>query len=77
MAAGIAAGLLGAVIAARFLQGLLYGIGPFDVVAFAGGVTTLAAVLAAGLIPARRVAAIDPVSGTGARLPIRCGDVEI
>lgn len=62
MAAGIAAGLLGAVIAARFLQGLLYGIGPFDVVAFAGGVTTLAAVsLAAGLIPARRVAAIDPV----------------
>jgi putative ABC transport system permease protein len=61
--AGIAAGLVGAAFASRFLQGLLYGIGPFDGATFAGAVASLAAVaLAAAIIPARRVASIDPVT---------------
>ena len=61
LAAGIAGGLVGAAAAARFMQGMLYGVEPFDLVAFTVAVVTLLAVtLAAGLIPARRVAAVDP-----------------
>jgi ABC-type antimicrobial peptide transport system permease subunit len=60
---GVAGGLAGAAAAARFMQGMLYGVEAFDVVAFAAAVTTLVAVtLAAGLIPARRVAAVDPIT---------------
>ena len=60
---GVAGGLAGAAAAAGFMQGMLYGIEAFDVVAFAAAVVTLLAVtLAAGLIPARRVAAVDPIT---------------
>jgi hypothetical protein len=60
---GIASGLAGAALASRLLQGLLYGIGPFDTTALAAAVTSLLAVSAvAALIPARRVAAIDPAT---------------
>jgi putative ABC transport system permease protein len=63
LAAGIAAGLAGAAAAARFMQGMLYGVAAFDVVTFTAAVVTLLAVtLAAGLIPARRVAAVDPIA---------------
>jgi ABC-type lipoprotein release transport system permease subunit len=42
---------------------MLYGIAAFDLVAFAAAVATLLAVtLAAALIPARRVAAVDPIT---------------
>jgi putative ABC transport system permease protein len=63
LAAGMAGGLAGAGAAARFMQGMLYGVEAFDVVTFAAAVVTLLAVtLAAGLIPARRVAAVDPIT---------------
>ena len=63
LVAGIAGGLVGAAAASRFLQGMLYGIAAFDLVAFAAAVATLLAVtLAAALIPARRVAAVDPIT---------------
>ena len=51
LVAGIAGGLVGAAAASRFLQGMLYGIAAFDLVAFAAAVATLLAVtLAAALI---------------------------
>jgi len=60
---GIAGGLIGAALASRLLQGLLYGVGPFDAFAFAAAVISLLAVAAAAaLIPARRIAAIDPAT---------------
>jgi ABC-type lipoprotein release transport system permease subunit len=41
----------------------LYGVEAFDLVAFAAAVAALLAVtLAAGLIPARRVAVVDPIT---------------
>ena len=62
LAAGVIGGLAGAAIASRFMQGLLYGIDSFDPVTFGAAVTTLLTVaVAAGLIPARRIALIDPV----------------
>lgn len=50
-----------ALLLARALRGLLYGVGPADPLSLlAGAGLLLAAVLAAALIPARRSAAIDP-----------------
>jgi putative ABC transport system permease protein len=63
LAAGMTGGLAGAAAAARFMQGMLYGVEAFDVVTFGVAVVMLLAVtLAAGLIPARRVAAVDPIT---------------
>ncbi len=63
LAIGIAGGLAGAAASSRVMQGMLYAAGGLDVVAFAAAVATLLAVtLAAGLIPARRVAAVDPIA---------------
>ena len=61
LAAGVAGGLVGAVLVARAMGGLLYGIGNFDLPTFVAAVVALAGVaLLAGLIPARRIARIDP-----------------
>jgi predicted permease len=63
LAAGVAAGTVTALFAARALGGLLYGTGGFDLVAFGGAVAALLAVaLAAGFAPAKRVASIQPMS---------------
>jgi hypothetical protein len=63
LALGVAGGLLGAALVARAMGGLLYGIGSFDALTFAAAVLALLGVtLAAGLIPARRVARIDPIA---------------
>ena len=60
---GAALGLLGAAWASASMRGLLYDVGRFDAGAFAGAVIALALVTAAaGLVPARRVAAIDPLA---------------
>ena len=60
---GAGMGLLGASWASASMRGLLYDLGTFDVRAFAGAFAALAVVaLAASLIPARRVASVDPVS---------------
>ena len=61
--AGLAAGLSGAVIAARWIRTVLPGALPIDLstIAVAGGVM-LAAALAACWLPARRAGRLDPAS---------------
>ena len=60
---GLAAGLLAAAATGRGLASLLYGVSPYDPVAFvaSAAVVTLAA-LAATAIPARRAARLDPMA---------------
>jgi predicted permease len=59
--AGLACGLAGAVVLGRFLASLLYGMTARDPATFAAVVAVLAAVaLAAGYLPARRAARVDP-----------------
>src|SRR5581483_3990287 len=62
VAAGLAAGLLGAGLAGRFVQSLLYGTGPVDlpVMAIVTGLFVVSAGLAA-LEPTRRAASVDPL----------------
>jgi putative ABC transport system permease protein len=61
--AGIAAGLVGARLATRILDGLLFGIQPTDASAFAAAALVVAVVaLAACYIPARRALGADPVT---------------
>ena len=63
LAAGVSGGLIGAAVASQFMQGLLYGVNAFDTVTFTAGVAALLLVtVAAGGIPARRVARVDPIS---------------
>jgi predicted permease len=63
VAVGVAVGLLGAVVTARLLQELLYGVLPFDSVSFAAAGTLVVAVaLCAGLVPARRILRVDPMT---------------
>jgi ABC-type antimicrobial peptide transport system permease subunit len=61
-AIGILIGLAGAYGISRFLGAVLYGVGPTDVVTFAGmaAILFVTAVLASWL-PARRAASLDPV----------------
>jgi putative ABC transport system permease protein len=60
--AGALLGLVGAIWASAGMRGLLYDVGRFDVTAFLAAVGALALVtIAAGLVPARRVAAVDPL----------------
>lgn len=60
--AGAGIGLLGASWASASMRGLLYDLGSFDVRAFAGAFAALVTVaVTASLIPARRVASVDPV----------------
>jgi len=61
--AGIGIGSAAAYIAARAIASLLFGTGPADPAIFAAMIALLAAVaLAAGQIPARRAARIDPMA---------------
>jgi ABC-type antimicrobial peptide transport system permease subunit len=60
---GIAVGLLGAFAGARLLEGQLFGVSPFDPLAYILAASTLA--LAAGIatyVPARRATRIDPIA---------------
>ncbi|HJR61304.1 MAG TPA: ABC transporter permease [Vicinamibacterales bacterium] len=61
-AIGIAAGLAGALLLTRFMEGLLFGVGASDPATFAAivGLLTVMA-LAATYVPARRAARIDPL----------------
>jgi macrolide transport system ATP-binding/permease protein len=60
-AAGIAAGVVLAVIAARAVGGLLYGIGAADPLAWLGAVLVVVVISTiANLVPARRASRIDP-----------------
>jgi putative ABC transport system permease protein len=59
---GTALGLIGAAWVTGAMGGLLYDVGRLDVMAFTGAVAALGLVaLTAGLLPARRVAAVDPL----------------
>jgi predicted permease len=61
-ATGLAAGLVLAWIAARALEGFLYGVGPADPLAFAAAALVLSVfVLLAALLPARRAARVHPL----------------
>jgi putative ABC transport system permease protein len=60
---GLLLGTIGAVWLARFMEGLVFGIGPRDPLTLAAVCLTLAAVgVIASLGPARRATAVDPVT---------------
>jgi hypothetical protein len=63
LAAGMVAGLLGAIVLTSVVRSLLFGVGPADpfVIGSATVVFLVTALLAGGL-PARRAAAIDPIT---------------
>jgi putative ABC transport system permease protein len=59
---GVALGLAGAFIVARFLTSMLFGVGVYDPVTFVGVAGLLIGVaLAASYIPARRAMRVDPI----------------
>ena len=61
--AGLAAGAAGAAILTRFLATLLFGVGRFDPVTYAGvALALVAAGLLACWVPARRATRVDPVT---------------
>ncbi|HKS04693.1 MAG TPA: ABC transporter permease [Gemmatimonadaceae bacterium] len=62
-AVGIAIGLAGAAALTRFLKSMLFEVTPFDPLTFVASLTLLfAAAIIACWIPARRAAAVDPVT---------------
>jgi predicted permease len=59
---GLAAGLVGALVASQVLRGSLYGLSPLDPIAYGGVIVLLgASAVAASYLPARRATRIDPV----------------
>ncbi len=62
LAIGVTIGLVASLLASRFLASQLFGLGARDPVVFLAALAGLTIVgLSAGLIPARRAAAIDPI----------------
>jgi predicted permease len=67
-AAGTALGLLGAAFVTRFLESMLYGVRPLDVVSFAGGAFALISLaVVASLVAARHAVAVNPVDALRAQ----------
>jgi ABC-type antimicrobial peptide transport system permease subunit len=59
---GIGCGLVGSIVAARLLQGLLFGVPPRDPVTFLAVAVVMALVgLGACALPALRAARVDPL----------------
>ena len=62
IASGAVAGFLGAALLARWLAGVLYGIGPFDVPSFGlAAVVLITAGIMASVLPALRATRVDPM----------------
>jgi ABC-type antimicrobial peptide transport system permease subunit len=62
-AIGLVGGLVGALIAGRFMTGLLYDVSPHDFATLAGVTAVIAlATLAANWVPALRAAHVDPLT---------------
>jgi putative ABC transport system permease protein len=62
MAAGVAAGTLGALALSRYLTTLLFHVGERDPATFAGGIVLLGSVaVVATVLPAIRVVRVDPI----------------
>ena len=62
VAIGIALGVAGSAVVSRLLLSLLYGLSPFDPVAYAGvSLLLLAVALIATFVPARRATRVDPM----------------
>ena len=62
VAAGVTLGLVAAVAASRLLTAILFGLSPTDVWTMAAAILLMVAVsLAAGYLPARRAARVDPM----------------
>jgi putative ABC transport system permease protein len=60
--AGVALGTAGALVAARAMRSLLYGVGSTDPVSFGGvAVLLLLVAVAATLVPALRAARVSPL----------------
>jgi ABC-type antimicrobial peptide transport system permease subunit len=63
VAGGLALGIVGALLLGRVLAGLLFGVRPADPLTLAAVALLLGATgLLAALVPARRAAAVDPVT---------------
>jgi len=61
-AAGVLVGLPAAIIGARLLRSMLFGLGPGDPLTFTAALVSIVVVaLAASFIPARRASAVDPM----------------
>jgi predicted permease len=61
--AGLAAGLLSAILLSRFIRTFLFGIAPSDPIAFAAGSAVLAVTMVvATILPARRATRVDPLA---------------
>jgi ABC-type antimicrobial peptide transport system permease subunit len=60
---GISIGVFGAAALARLMSSLLFGVTPFDPMAYAGAALVLLfAALSAAFLPARRAANVDPAT---------------
>jgi putative ABC transport system permease protein len=60
---GITVGLVGALVGTRAIQGMLFGVGPRDVVTIAGVIVVIGiAAVAASAIPAWRAVRVDPIT---------------
>ncbi|MEQ9398776.1 MAG: ADOP family duplicated permease [Longimicrobiales bacterium] len=61
--AGVAVGLVGALVATRFMESVLFGVSPLDPVALCGAALAVAVVgMAGAALPARRAARADPMA---------------
>jgi putative ABC transport system permease protein len=63
VAVGVVLGLAGALLAARFIQDLLFGVSAYDLATFVGvPLLLLAAAIAGCTVPARRAMRVDPMT---------------